>query len=211
MGYGIETKRAALQSKRERQRILDGLEDHNDYGHAAIAVTPLLETIDKLSAELKRLEDVLSKMAAEDEDVKLLMSMPGMGLITASTIRAYTDDIRRYRSAKAYASYIGLAPWVQNSNKSIHHGHITKRGPVEMRTAFVQLPMGMIRAARKTERFRIMQRYRYMKDQKGTGTSIIATSRKLTTIVYAMLTQRRAFDPGMMFSSQLEKDMQATA
>jgi transposase len=164
-----------------------------------------------LSAELKRLEDVLSKMAAEDEDVKLLMSMPGMGLITASTIRAYTDDIRRYRSAKAYASYIGLAPWVQNSNKSIHHGHITKRGPVEMRTAFVQLPMGMIRAARKTERFRIMQRYRYMKDQKGTGTSIIATSRKLTTIVYAMLTQRRAFDPGMMFSSQLEKDMQATA
>ena len=75
----------------------------------------------------------------------LLQTIPGVGLITAATIRAYTDDIDRYESAKKYSAHAGLVPWVQNSNETIRHGHITKRGPVELRTAFVQVVMGMIR------------------------------------------------------------------
>jgi transposase len=202
LGYGIETKRAALQSKRERQRILNGLEDHDDYGHAAKAVKPLLETIDNLSAEVKRLTEVLEQMVEKDEDVRLLRTIPGVGLITAATVRAYTDDIRRYVSAKAYASYTGLAPWVQNSNEMIHHGHITKRGSVELRTAYVQMALGMIRLGERTGFYRIMMRYQDMKKHKGTGKSIIATSRKLSTIVYAMLTKRQEFNPAMMFGRQ---------
>jgi transposase len=88
---------------------------------------------------------VLSAFVSEDGDVALLQTIPGVGLITAATIRAYTDDINRYESAKQYAAHAGLAPWVQNSNTTIRHGHITKRGPVELRTAFVQMVMGMLR------------------------------------------------------------------
>jgi len=40
-------------------------------------------------------------MVSNDRDVKLLKTIPGVGLITA-TIRAYTDDINRYESAKKY-------------------------------------------------------------------------------------------------------------
>lgn len=46
LGYGIESKRGQLQSKKERQRILCGLADHRYYGHAAKTVEPLF--IDKL-------------------------------------------------------------------------------------------------------------------------------------------------------------------
>lgn len=56
LGYGIETKRGQLQSKRERQRILDGLADHDFYGLAATAVEPLLDTIDQLAFQVKKLE-----------------------------------------------------------------------------------------------------------------------------------------------------------
>jgi len=42
LGYGIETIRGQLQSKKERQRILTGLEDHEVYGSAAKAVIPLI-------------------------------------------------------------------------------------------------------------------------------------------------------------------------
>ncbi|MEA2014843.1 MAG: transposase, partial [Thermodesulfobacteriota bacterium] len=41
---------------------------------------------------------VLSDLISEDEDVALLQTIPGVGLITAATIRAYTDDINRYES-----------------------------------------------------------------------------------------------------------------
>jgi transposase len=197
-GYGIESRRGQLQSKKERQRILDGLADHRSCGNAAQAVKPLLYTIDQIAAEVKKIERVLSDLVSADEAVALFQTIPGVGLITAATVRAYTDDIDRYESAKKYAAHAGLAPWVQNSNKTIHHGHITKRGPVELRTAFVQMVMGMLRLQNKTDEYRLMDKYRSMKERKGTGKSIIATARRMSTIVYAILKQRQPFDPSKM-------------
>jgi len=198
MGYGIESKRGQLQSKKERQRILCGLEDHRSYGNAAQAVKPLLATIDQIASEIKRLEKVLAELVAEDKDVELLQTIPGVGLITAATIRAYTDDINRYESSKSYAAHAGLVPWVQNSNETVRHGHITKRGPVELRTAFVQVVMGMLRYQKVTSSYRIMNRYQDMKKHKGTGKSIIATARKVSTITHALLKSREPFDPTKM-------------
>jgi len=195
LGYGIETKRGQLQSKKERQRIQDGLADQ---GNAARAVKPLLDTIDKISSQVKELEDVLSDIVREDKDIALLKTIPGVGLITAAPVRAYTDDINRYESAKKYAAHAGLAPWVQNSNKTIHHGHITKRGPSALRTAFVQIVMGMLRLKNKTNGYWIIQKYQIMKEHKGTGKSIIAMARKINTIVYAILKHGRPFDPSKM-------------
>jgi transposase len=208
LGYGIESKRGQLQSKKERQRILCGLEDHRSYGNAALAVKPLLDTIDQLASEVKRLEKVLTELVAEDKDVALLQTIPGVGLITAATIRGYTDDINRYDSAKKYAAHAGLVPWVQNSNETIRHGHITKRGPVELRTAFVQVVMGMNRYRKVTSNYRIMTRYQDMKKHKGTGKSIIATARKISTIIYAILKSREPFDPTKM--APVEKKVGAT-
>lgn len=207
LGYGIETRRGQLQSKKERQRILCGLEDHRSYGNAARAVKPLLCTIDQIASEVKEIERVLSDLVVNDEDVAILKSIPGVGLITAATIRAYTDDINRYESAKKYAAYAGLVPWVQNSNTTVRHGHITRRGPVELRTAFVQVVMGMLRLKNRTDGYRLMDTYRTMKEHKGTGKSIIATARKISTIVYALLKQKVIFDPLKMASDTRHKEM----
>jgi transposase len=211
LGYGIETKRGQLQSKKERQRILKGLEDHKSFGYAAEAIIPLFETIDEQSAIVKKLEKVLTQMVKDDEDVKLLQTMPGVGLIMSATIRAYTDDINRYDSPKKYASYMGLAPWVQNSNEAIHHGHITKRGPKELRTAMVQCVLGMVRTKKKTGDFRIMQKYQAMKQIKGSGQSITATARKVSTIVYMILKTREPFDPKKMAPHRKYADMPSAA
>jgi len=211
LGYGIESRRGQLQSKKERQRILTGLADHRSYGNAARAVEPLLGTIDQIASEVKEIERVLSDLVFEDEDVALLQTIPGVGLITAATIRAYTDDINRYESDKKYAAHAGLVPWVQNSNKTIRHGHITKRGPVELRTAFVQMVMGMLRLKNKTDGYRLMRKYRTMKKNKGTGKSIIATARKMSAIVYVILKERQPFDPSKMLSGPQYVEMSKVA
>ena len=211
LGYGIETKQGQLQSKKERQRILSGLEDHKSFGNAAAAVKPLFDTIDQFSTQVKKLEKVLEEMIACDENVELLRTIPGVGLITASTIRAYVDDIDRYDNPKKFASFMGLAPWVQNSNETIHHGHITKRGPTELRTAMVQCVLGMVRTRSKTENYRLMTKYRTMKKNKGSGKSIIATARKMSTIIYMMLKYKEPFDPLRMVQTQKYLNMHAAA
>ena len=93
----------------------------------------------------------------------MLQTIPGIEIIGAATIRAFTDDISRYSSAKKYAANAVLVPWVQISDKTAHYGYITKREPVELRTAFLQAVMEMILLQNYTESYRIMPKYRKMK------------------------------------------------
>ena len=124
--------------------------------------------------------------------VQLLLTIPGCGEISAWTIRrAYTDDIGRYVSSKKYASYAGLVPWVQGSNEVVRYGKITKRGPEELRTALVQVVMGMLRLKKTTIGWRLMKRYEEMKRNKGSGKSITASARKVAVMIWHMLRGQR--------------------
>ena len=211
LSLGIESRRGELQSKKERRRVKSVLVAHQ---LADAAVEPLFETIDRLHVEVKKLEKIIDEKTADDPIVDLLCSIPGAGLITASTIRAYIDTIDRFGRPEQLAAYAGLVPWVQNSNRTEHYGKITKRGPKELRTAMVQVVLGMVRMKRKTGRYRIMTRYARMKKEKGSGRSIIATARLLSEIIWHMLTKNEPFDETRMKDPQLFRksmEMQAAA
>ncbi|MDR0375737.1 MAG: transposase, partial [Treponema sp.] len=101
-------KKSSLQSKRRLRKVLDALKERG----IGLATQPIFEAIE----QVKGIEDELRRLAAGDRVVELLMTIPGCGEISAWTIRAYTDDIKRFASPKKYAAYAGLVPWVQNSN-----------------------------------------------------------------------------------------------
>ena len=211
LSLGIESARGSLQSKRERRRVQNVLAAQQLPG---ATVDPLFETIDHLHAEVKKLEKIITEMTKDDAVVKLIRTIPGSGLITAATIRAYLDDIRRFASAKQLASYAGLVPWVQNSAEREHHGRITKRGPNELRTALVQVVLGMVRSKRRTATYRIMERYDRLKKVKGSGRSIIATARALSEIIWHMLNENEPFDELRMKNPEIRRkanEMQAAA
>ena len=211
LSLGIESKRGELQSKKERRRVQNVLAAQQ---LAGAAVDPLFDTIDRLSAEVKKIEAVLEERTREDKVVRLIRTIPGAGLITAATIRAYLDDIRRFESPKQLAAYAGLTPWVQNSADRERHGRITKRGPNELRTALVQVVLGLVRLKRRTGTYRIMERYDRLKRAKGSGRSIIATARVLSEIVWHMLSKGEPFDEARMKNPDIRRkamEMQAAA
>ena len=211
LSLGIESKRGELQSKKERRRVQSVLAAQQLTG---AAVDPLFETIDRLSAEVKKLEAVMEELVKDDPMVELIRTIPGAGLITATTIRAYVDDIGRFDTPKQLAAYAGLVPWVQNSAERQHHGRITKHGPNELRTALVQVVLGMVRNKRRTGCYRIMERYSRMKSHKGSGRTIIATARKLSEIIWHMLRENQPFDEARMKNPELRRkamEMQAAA
>jgi len=202
MAEGLEdVKGSSLQSKKGRKQALDALNQCKN----GLVAQPLFETIDQLEENVNSIEKQLRKLTAADRMVELLMTIPGCGEICAWTIRAYTDDITRFSNAKKYCSYAGLAPWVQNSNETIRHGRITKRGPKELRTALVQVVMGLRRMKAKTLTWRLMQRYELMKAAKGSGKSIIAAARKMAVIIWRMLSDEAAFDLSKMVDRKLSE------
>jgi transposase len=201
VAIGIEDTKASLQSKRGRQRVLDVLKQAGN----ELVVQPLFEIIDSVDENVNKIEEELRKLVGKDRAIELLTSIPGCGEITAWTIMAFIDDIKRFSDPKKLVAYAGLCPWVQNSNETVHHGKITKRGPEELRTALVQLVMGMLRQKELTVTWRIMERYRFLKTQKGSGKSIIATARKLTVIIWHMLTNDEEFNTAYMIDEKLAK------
>ena len=193
VSMGQEDELRSLQSKKGRQKILDVLESRSDLVLEAQSVKLMFEIIDKMSESVKTLEKQLAELTKDDEMVQRLMTIRGCGKITAWMIRAYTEEIDRFPNAKKYAAFCGLVPWVSDSNETVRHGKITKRGPQELRTAFVQLVMG-IRRCKDTASWRMMQRYEYMKKTKGSGKSIVAAARKMAEIVWTMLSDGQDFD-----------------
>lgn len=72
-------------------------------------------------------------------DDQLLLSVPGMGPVTAPTVRAYLGDGSGFATAKHAASYVGLTPSTWSSGTVTQpHRAISKEGPAVLRLAFYQ-------------------------------------------------------------------------
>lgn len=205
LGYGIETKSAQFQSKKKRQELLKDLADQGYSQFTASSLEVTLNILDDIYAKVKMIEEQIKEMVKENENVELLMTMPGIGFVGATTIASYLSNIERFDGDfKRFSSYLGIVPSVHNSADSVHMGRITKRGPQDLRTAFVQVAMGIIRQPQNTAEWKLMKDYQLMKVNKGSGRAIIALTRKVARIVFAMLNNHEPFNPDLM--KKTEKD-----
>lgn len=189
LAYGIQTRTAQFQSRKERTTFLKLLSSD-----IASVLLPLFTTLDTLEIQKKALEKDLEKITRGDSYVSLLMTIPGIGIVNACTISAYIDDITRFPSYKHFSAYCGLVPWVQSSNESIYYGKITKHGPSELRTALVQCVVAMVRMSSRTKDYAIMRQYQNLKEDKSSGKAIIAIARRLSRIIYIMLSTGQPFN-----------------
>ena len=193
LAYGKITKTAQFQSVKGRARILKTLPKE-----VGAVVGSIFETLDSVEDQKKNLEKQLKKITEKDPVVNLLMTIPGIGVVNACTIRAYVDDINRFETYKSFSAYCGLVPWVQTSNETAYYGSITKRGPQELRTALVQCVVAMVRMEDKTKDLPLIKQYHELKEEKSSGKAIIATARKLSRIIYIMLKTNSPFNPGKL-------------
>lgn len=199
LSYGYTTTAAQFQSKKSQKQLLKELEAHSNFNKEATGVLNLMiEMLEKTSEMIKNVEEKLEEYVKEDEEVQLLQTIPGVGKIMSATISAWIGDINNFESYKQFASYCGLVPYLKESNESTYLGHITKRGPQELRTALVQVVMGLLRLQSKYPTWRIYSKYNSLKGDKGSGRAIIACARKMSRVIYCMLKDKKSFDYSLM-------------
>jgi transposase len=92
-----------------------------------------VEEFKSLSQKIRRIERELQKYADAHPAVKVLMTIPGVGIRTAETFVAWVDDIARFRNNRRLGSYFGLVPCQDASADKNRLGHITRDGPPVMR------------------------------------------------------------------------------
>lgn len=88
----------------------------------------LLEEIETLIRQVRRIEQQLNRQAQQSSAVAQLRSIPGVGIRTAEAVAAFVDDPHRFRNAKAVGAYFGLVPCQDQSGDKNRLGHITREG-----------------------------------------------------------------------------------
>jgi len=81
---------------------------------------------------------LLSRSEAYQEQVKLLQSVPGIGLITAMTLLTELENIERFNNIDQLCSLIGLVPSTNSSGEKEQIGDITPRGHKVLRSAIIE-------------------------------------------------------------------------
>jgi transposase len=104
-----------------------------------------LEEIVALEGKVNGLRDELSRLAASAE-AQWLLTVPGIGVLTATAMIAWVGDIHRFRSGRAFAAYLGLTPREASSGGVRHLGPITKRGNPYLRMLLVHGARSALRA-----------------------------------------------------------------
>jgi transposase len=151
-----------------------------------------LEASDQLDRAEERLEETLPM---EDERMVYLLSIPGIGLVTARTFIAAVDDVGRFDRADKLVSYAGFAPSEHSSGEKHQTGSITKRGRSELRDTYVQAAWAVLRSPVSETVGLKRFFYRIMK-KRCSQVAIVALAKKLLVISYYVLKQRTSFDVG---------------
>jgi transposase len=124
-------------------------------------------------------------------DDPLLLSIPGMGPMTAPTVRAFLGDATDFATAKAAASYVGMTPSTWSSGTVVQPSRaITKEGPAVLRLAFYQAAGGPRRIDPQ-----LAECYRHLMVDRGHchTQATVAVARKLIERTWTVLTQGRPY------------------
>ena len=80
----------------------------------------------------------LSKTELYRKRVELLMTIPGVGIITAMELLLELQDVSRFQRADQLAAYVGLTPSQYPSADKVRMGRITRVGKNSLRATLVQ-------------------------------------------------------------------------
>lgn len=115
----------------------------------------LLRLIDEIAALHERVEKVdneLKAIARQDETCRRLMSVPGIGVLSATALACGVPDIQRFRSGRRFASWLGLTAREYSSGQSRRLGSISRRGDIYLRTLLIHGARSALLAARRLSR-----------------------------------------------------------
>ena len=151
-------------------------------------MTDLLSRYKDMKTRIEEVQKQLAGMGKEIDEVKLLMSLPGIDYYSAIAIYSEIGDINRFPDRDHFASYTGLVPKVTQSGSQERYGHITKRGPSILRSVIVMAAHTLIKISKRFKKFylRIVRRL-------GKNRAIIAVARKLAEIIYMILKKKEAY------------------
>jgi transposase len=179
---GKHLMNTSTSSKKGTEEILAG--ENHEWKRSVHMKGDITKYIDQIELELR--QEIQTPL------VKLLTTIPGVGVITALTWIAEIGDFSLFPTPEKLCAFAGLVPTERSSAGVQRLGHITKAGSTHLRYMTVEAAMH-IRNEPKTEK--LYQFYEKIKLKKGAMCARVALGRKMLAIAWYMVKKNEPYTP----------------
>lgn len=165
-----------------------------------IEIEALISVAEAISEQMDRLEREMERLLLESEEGSLLLSIPGIGRISAATILGETGGLKQYRNPNQIRKLAGLDLVGRQSGSHQGSKRISKRGRRLLRKVLYQVAVVAIRCNL------VMARYYKALTDAGRANrlmrkeALVAVMGKIVEIAYSLIRTGREFDPEYRWS-----------
>jgi transposase len=161
--------------------------------HSRFCVERLLEQIDEVQEQIKRLEDRMKKAFRTSRELELLQTMPGVGFILGIVILLEVGEVSRFPAASRLASYASTTPRVHASGDRVRYGHLRPDVNRYLKWAFVEAANVICLTHRRSPHRHVSRLYLRVRRRKGHQKAIGAVARHLSEATYWILTKGESY------------------
>lgn len=153
----------------------------------------LLRQLDTVCQEIERLERRMVKVFERNEQIELLMTIPGVGFVLAVVISLEIGDVSRFNSPQRLASYSGTVPRVHSSGDKVRFGRLRPDTNRYLKWAFSEAGNSIAVNRKRWPHRHVCQLYNRIRQKKGHAKAVGAVSRHLAEASYWMLKKNEAY------------------
>jgi transposase len=197
-GIDLEEILESIPSKRVRanREEIRGIVQANLSSSQIFLLRSHLNTIDALNKQIAEIESKISdQFSSRNEDLRIALSIPGMGFISACTILAEIGDFREFSSSNKLAAYCGLVPSVYQSAGKMINGHITKHGSPHVRWMIIEVAHAITRSKQDSRLKRFFLR---IKARRGIKIAVVALARKVLCLLYHLMINQELYQDDLL-------------
>ena len=169
-------------------RVREALEDHPEL---VATIEPLLSAVAALKRESERLDAAVLARAKGDPACRLLMTVPGVGPVTALAYAATVGDAERFAKSRAVGAYVGLTSRRWQSGEMDYSGRISKHGDAMLRSLLYEAANSLLTVVRRAHPLKDWARR--IRKRTSHKKACVALARKLAVILHRMLITGEAF------------------
>ncbi|WP_376745832.1 IS110 family transposase [Sinorhizobium psoraleae] len=151
----------------------------------------LVQQIERLSERIRKLDHEIAARANRDDDMRRLMTIPGVGPLIAAAVKVIAPDPSGFNSARHFAAWIGLTPKSHSSGGKVLLGRISKW---ETRNFVRCCSLGRLQflvPSKTTVRWYAGQKR--LRERRPFKVAAVAVASKLARIVWALLVRGGAY------------------
>jgi transposase len=156
----------------------------------------VIEDIRQLKMRQATIDKQLKEIAKADQVITLLMTIPGVGVTTATALVASVPDINIFKKSRQFAAWLGVTPREHSSGNTRRLGRISKQGNEYLRTLIVHGARSAILQARRAQEPSATQRWILeLEKTKKLNVVTVALANKMARALWAIWVGGKPYSP----------------